>query len=168
MHALSKSQRARHSLAALTVVAVVVCIVSCTQSGTGLRATPFPDDLEYLPEQQIQTAMWVLAAEIQTLERLIEEPAELERPSRQAMVIATLDRMHTAAQTLDAPGRTTQHPFLNQNLGSFLGRLERAKRAAEMSPPNYFMAGSVAGSCYLCHGRVHAAAYGIGGTSVGS
>lgn len=144
----------RSLLLALAFVAMA-CSLSCTSISRNVRASPFPEDLEYMPKERVRTAMWVLAAEVQALERLIEDPAEMERSTRRASIEATLDRMRTAARTLDEPGRSSQHPVLNENLGAFLERLDRAKRAVRQDPPNYFYAGTVAGSCYLCHGRAY-------------
>lgn len=123
-----------------------------------IRATMTAPDLQYLPPEKIRTVMWVLAAEIQQLERLMTEPTEAERDSMQVAVAGTLARMKIAARTLDQPGRATQHPVVNQNLGQFLGRIERAERAVDRDPPNYFPASTLAGSCFLCHGGKSATA----------
>ena len=116
------------------------------------RATMTAPDLQYLPPAKIRTTMWVLAAETQHLERLMSDPTDEERKAMQSLVSGSLGRMRNAARTLDEPGRSTQHPLLNQNLERFLGRLVRAKRAVDREPPNYFPASSIAGSCSLCHG----------------
>ncbi len=117
-----------------------------------IRATMSAPDLQYLPPEKIRTAMWVLAAEIQHLERLMTDPTQEEHGAMQVVVAGTLQRMKIAARTLDKPGRATQHPVINQNLGNFLSRIERAQRAVDRDPPNYFPASSLAGSCFLCHG----------------
>ena len=148
-----KANESRLILFSLLMACLALLVASCSSLDTGIRARPFPSDMQYMPKEQLQTAMWVLAAEIQNLERLIEEPAELERSTRRTAVAATLERMRMAAKTLDEPGRSSQHPLLDQNLGAFMTRLERAQRAVAQEPPNYFFAGTVAGSCYLCHGQ---------------
>lgn len=116
------------------------------------RATMMAPDLQYLPPAKIRTTMWVLAAETQHLERLMSDPTNEEREAMQSLVSGALERMRMAARTLDKPGRSTQHPLLNQLLERFLGRLDRARRAVDREPPNYFPASSIAGSCALCHG----------------
>ena len=127
-----------------------------------IRATTFPPDLVYMPKERIKTAMWVLAAEIQQLEKVLDQQTRAESPSQQRLrqhdVGQSLERMSVAARTLDEPGRKTQHPVINHNLGRFRERIERAKRAAEREPPNYFQASSLAGSCFLCHGTAKAGA----------
>jgi len=97
--------------------------------------------------------MWVLAAEIQELERILETPELLNRPVTQSDVRARLARMRVAAESIDVPGKTTQHPVLNRNLDRFLGRIRQAERAVDRDPPNYFPASTIAGTCFICHGQ---------------
>ena len=132
-----------------------IASVSC-QLSTPLgpfRASTLAPSLDYLPPEETRTVMWVLAAELRHLERLMQAPTIRDPEVLRATVRGTLERMRLAAKTLDEPGRTTQHPEINQNLGLFLGRLERARRAVDRNPPNYFLAGTIAGTCSLCHGE---------------
>ena len=125
-----------------------------------VRATSMAPDLKYLPPEEIRTSMWVLAAETQHLETLLADPTAYEGPALRTLVRGALERMRIAATTLDQPGRTTQHPVINQNLENFVGRLERARRAVDRDPPSYFLASSIAGSCFVCHGEGVASAVG--------
>ena len=133
-------------------------LVSCETSIGGVRATSFPPDLTYIPKERLQMAMWVLAAEIQELERVLSIRKEVATESQRVTVVAILERMRVAAATLEEPGRSSQHPVLNQNLDVFINRLERAKRSLDREPPDFFPASTIAGSCYLCHGQTKATA----------
>jgi cytochrome c553 len=137
---------------------VLASTLGCQNASMPFRASPFPPDLKYLPPAQIQTSMWVLAAEVQHLEALLEDAAEAEDPAHRAEVRNTLERMRVAARALDMPGRTTQHPVLNENLGLFIERIDRAKLALDRDPPSYFQASTIAGSCFLCHGQTRGTA----------
>ena len=149
---MHRAQRDR-TLVILLLVSILLPLGCVAGNPIGpIRATMTPPDLQYLPEEKLRTTMWVLAAEIQHLERLMTQPTGEEREAMQPIVASTLDRMRIAARTLDQSGRSSQHPILNQNLSKFLGRLERAKRAVDRDPPNYFPASTIAGSCFLCHG----------------
>jgi hypothetical protein len=132
--------------------------LACESPIGPVRATTFPPDLGYLPPAQIRTAMWVLAAEIKELERVLRVQEEGSRVDRRLETRAILERMRIAAHTLDQPGRSSQHPVLNENLKLFMDRLERAKRAVDREPPDYYVASTIAGSCYLCHGQTKATA----------
>ena len=65
-------------------------------------------------------------------------------------VLGHLTAMELAAAQLDGPGRAT-HPLIDQNLPAFRRDIAAAKAAAAADPPDYFLAGSVVGSCRYCH-----------------
>jgi hypothetical protein len=119
----------------------------------GVEASTVPPDLGYIPPERVRSAMWVIAAEIEQLERQLDAPGALDPDTRREAVRTALLRMRTAARRLSEPGRTSQHPVLNQNLPLFIERVERAIRAVELDPPSYFRASTLAGSCFLCHGE---------------
>lgn len=149
------------------VLTLALGMLACETPFRGFRATTFPPDLSYLPPARIRTVMWVLAGEIQHLEQLLNQPERSAPPNRQSEVSKTLERMQVAMRTLDEPGRTNQHPLLNENFERFLDRLERAKRSVDREPPNYFYASTIAGSCSFCHAqsRATALAPGVPGAS---
>ena len=151
--------RTRHPItSSLVALALLFAFVGCETGFAGLRATTFPPDLSYLPAERIRTVMWVLAAETQRLEGLLNLPDETAPANRRVEVSKSLGRMQVAMRTLDEPGRINQHPVVNQNFSRFLGRLERAKRGVDRDPPNYFYAISIAGSCAFCHEQSKATA----------
>ena len=159
----STKNRSRRGSARMTAL-MLVCMLSlpvlvACEAWTGrMRATSFPPDLTYVPKERLQMAMWVLAAEIQELERVLSLRAEVETESQRVTVMAILERMRVAAETLEEPGRSTQHPVLNENLDVFISRLDRARRALDREPPDFFPSSTIAGSCYLCHGQTKAMA----------
>lgn len=135
----------------------VLLALALTTSACQLpRVTTVPPDLAYMPAQRVRSAMWVIAAEIEELERLLDPASPIAPEARRVAVREVLVRMDGAAGQLETPGRTTQHPLLNRNLETFRARLERARRAVEADPPRYFPASAIAGSCALCHGVAQA------------
>jgi hypothetical protein len=149
--------RPEHFAACALFLTLLLVPLACKTPFGPVRVTTFPPDLSYLPPERVQTAMWVLAAEIQYLEERLNHRSEQEQRSQRSKIRQSLERMQVAARTLDEPGRTTQHPVLNENLGPFMRRLERAKLAADRDPPNFYLASTIAGSCFLCHGRTRGA-----------
>ncbi len=138
------------------ILAVAGLAVSACQGTTPLgpmRVETTPPDLEYIPSEELRSTMWTLAGEIRYLEQLLDETDEAPDDSSHRLAVrASLARMERAARRLDRSGRSSQHPVLNRHLGQFLTRLERAQRATEHEPPNYYPASTIAGSCFLCHG----------------
>jgi len=133
-------------------------LLACDATVGPMRATSFPADLTYMSPERLKTAMWVLAAEIQELEKLLEHQDQGDEPIDRKAARGILARMKVAAKTLEEAGRSTQHPVINDNLDVFIGRLDRADRALDREPPDFFPASTIAGSCYLCHGQTKATA----------
>lgn len=96
--------------------------------------------------------MHVLARASVELDRLLrEDPPPEATVDMKSEAIRLLLEMEKAASDLDT-GVTTNHPVLDENLSLFREDLAAARAAVEMDAPNYFLAGSVAGSCLLyCH-----------------
>jgi len=126
----------------VSVVALGVAItlgVSCLRAPEPIRKLTYPPDFSYIPPERIHSTMWILAAEVHRLDELLR--ARSGSPDGAA-----------AIEQIDHPGRATQHPALNQNLTRFAARIASAQRGADRTPPNYFQASALSGSCFLCHG----------------
>lgn len=129
----------------------IICLAACA-AAPAVRKLTYAPDLRYLAGRQVTEIMQVLAKASVELDALLrDEPPVPETTDVKAEVIRLLMEMEKAASDLDA-GPTTNHPVLDENLGLFRQDLAAAREAAEVDPPNYFLAGSVAGSCLLyCH-----------------
>lgn len=128
---------------------------SCMWSPAGLHELTYPPNFSYLPAEKLNSAMWVLAAEISRLDDLLRDAPSMSGDSavrNQIAIQETLRRLGAAAEEIDEPGRVSQHPALNRNMSRFKERIESARRGAERTPPNYYQASALSGSCFLCHG----------------
>lgn len=161
------SDRLRHgpigkSVLLLLFLLSTAFVLSCETAFGPMRASNLPPDFTYIPKQRLQTSMWVLASEIKMLEDLLRARSDSRTDAQRTSIAATLARMRVAAEALDEPGRSSQHPVLNENLDVFINRVDRAQRALDREPPDFYPASTIAGSCYLCHGSTKAAATSIG------
>jgi hypothetical protein len=129
-------------------------VASCTQVPESIQKHTVPPNLYYIPADRIQSSMWMLAAEVYRLDELLRAAPDGTNVGLQREVQGSLRRMAAAVEQIDHPGRTTQHPALNRNLGRFADRIAKAQRGVDRTPPNYFQASALSGSCYLCHGSV--------------
>ena len=118
----------------------------------GVRFSNDPPDFERLPPEKVRSTMWVLAAEIEKLEQLLRTRAQRPPEAQRAAVRGVLSRMRAAAGNLDQAGRSSQHPMVDDNLVHFTDRLDRALRNVDRDPPNYYLASTIAGACFMCHG----------------
>jgi len=116
-----------------------------------LREHTYPPTFRYITDAQLHSAMWALADHASRLDRVMRDPAAAGE-DLQSQVIAQLAGMERAAATLGPPGWPSNHPHVSRNLASFERDVEAARHAAELDPPNYFLAGSVSGACMHCHG----------------
>lgn len=146
------NEKAKTLLLTGSVLAVVVLGAACQTDRSSLHDVVYPPDFSYLPEDRLKGSMWILAGEIQHLDELLRTPADTNDARLQKQVQSSLLRIAAAVEQIDTPGRATQHPALNRNLSSFARRVSQAQRGAERTPPNYFQASALSGSCFLCHG----------------
>jgi hypothetical protein len=132
-----------------------VLLGGCVRPPAALHELTYPPDFSYLPPEELRSAMWILAAEVRRLDQLLRDAPAMSGDAaagNQFAIQETLRRLGAAVERIDEPGRVTQHPALNRNLQRFKERVDRAKRGAERTPPNYYQASAVSGSCFLCHG----------------
>jgi hypothetical protein len=95
--------------------------------------------------------MWVLASEVRRLDRTLRQPAG-DPAEQQRQVAEILMRVDGAIGGIATPGRVTQHPLLTRNLPRFREQVQRARADIARTPPNYFFATTIVGSCTACHG----------------
>jgi hypothetical protein len=139
----------------LLILALVAAAISCADPVPRLREHTYPPSFEYIDRSNLKSAMWQLAVDIQRLDRTLREPAS-DPAQQQQVVVEILTEVQEAAGSIATPGRVTQHPLLNQNLPRFRELVRRARDDARRTPPNYFSATALSGSCSACHGSAEA------------
>ena len=137
----------RTSVVAVALAAAVVW--SCEASET-IRRVTYPPDFRYLEQHDVTSAMWRLARDVRALKGLLGGADGLS-PESHREVIRLLHDMEATAGEIDPKGRRSTHPRIDRNIEAFRRDLAMARQAAERDPPNYFLAGNVAGSCSYCH-----------------
>lgn len=136
---------------ALAALAAAGAWLACAPGGLeGLRKHTYPPTFTYISDEQLRSTMWRLADHASQLDRLMRAPHDGGEALR-AQVIWQLTEMDRAAVALGPTGWPTNHPRVSRNVEGFRRELEAARHAAELDPPNYFLAGSVSGACVQCH-----------------
>jgi hypothetical protein len=131
-------------------VAVATVLFGACEARKAIRSVTYPPDFRYLEEHDVSSAMWKLARDVRALKGLLGSPNELT-PEAHDEVVRLLRDMESTAARLDPGGRRSNHPRIDRNIDAFRRDLSMARQAAERDPPNYFLAGNVAGSCSYCH-----------------
>ncbi len=123
----------------------------CAGGAERLRQITYPPDFHYIDQKEVRGEMERLAADIQRLDDLLRngEPAG---PAQNGQVIAVLVSIRSTIDRLQPAGQKTGHALIDQHLARFRDDVDRARRAAQHQPPNYFFAGNITGSCLYCHG----------------
>lgn len=134
----------------LGLLVAICAAAACADFGSTLRKVTYPPDFNYVPREQMQSAMWQLAGEVRDLDRTLRDQAVVE-PGRQSRVLAILERMNGTASRLGGPGEASNHPHLDRNLPRLRNDIVAARTAASASPPSYALAGAVSGACIYCH-----------------
>jgi hypothetical protein len=83
-----------------------------------------------------------------------QEGAPLPQPrseTLQQQVILQLTEIDRVAKALGPADWPSNHPQVSRNIEEFRQDIEAARHAAELDPPNYFLAASVTQVCVKCH-----------------
>ena len=125
-------------------------VLGCADLSSWLRPHTYPPDFRYITREELRSAMWQLAYHSRELNQEMRSPesAEQHRPE----IVDHLRAMEQAAASLDKSGWPTNHPLIDMNLASFRRDLRVAREAVEHDPPNFLLAGPLAGTCVYCHG----------------
>jgi len=120
------------------------------QSQERLRRRTYPPNFNFIPRDRLESTMWQLADRVSRLDELVREGEPKSGVVREEAIalLADMERISTALGLGEWP---SNHPRVSQNVGMFRQELAAARRALEMEPPSYFLAGSVSGACTNCH-----------------
>jgi hypothetical protein len=94
--------------------------------------------------------MWRLAYHSRELRELMSSPEYIA--ARRADALQHLEGMERAILDLNRSGWPTNHPLVDANRSTFLRDIKIAREAISREPPNFLLAGPVAGACVYCHG----------------
>jgi len=130
----------------------------CHTAARTIGKHTYPPDFDYIDPGRLKSAMWVLAAEVRSLESLLAVP-ESDPFARQQAVLGILERIDGAAAQVAPGGDASNHPAMGRGMERFRARVERARRMAGRTPPSYFYAGEIAGACFICHGATRQARF---------
>ncbi len=130
------------ALLAITLLAMTAC--------SEVRKLTYPGDITYIDRSQITGAMRQMADAVARLEKAIREAPSPDKVD-QAAVVGDLKVLEALASSLHAKKGYTTDPVLDKHMSNFLDDVALAREQAEQHPPNYFLAGHIAGSCAACH-----------------
>lgn len=142
---------ARSYAGAVAAAALLTLAVGgCTDVGRTVRKVTYPPDFRYIPKDQVDSAMWQMAAAVRELDSTLRDEV-LPEPAKQQRVLSLLDRMQQTSDRLDSGNRDTNHPLLDRKVPRLSADIQAARVAASGPAPRYSLAASVSGACIYCH-----------------
>lgn len=143
-------QRLTFSLFACSLISVIVAIGGCGDVAPAVRKLTYPPDFQYLSGQELRTRMAELAYQLQLLDQALA-PGPAEQLAQQQQVVQTLSNIERIGASLQPGEAGSTHAHLKDFMAAFRSNVRQARDAASMDPPQYYLAGTVAGGCINCH-----------------
>jgi hypothetical protein len=150
--ALGKLQKGNSTVLRNTLVSVVVLMMlsGCADTAALIRQATYPPDFNYVSGEELRSSMEQLGYQLQRLDMALV-PAEAGQPVERGEVLDVLSNIERIGANLRAGEGGSNHPFLEDHMSNFVVEVGRARIAALMTPPSYYLAGRVAGGCVSCH-----------------
>ncbi len=115
-----------------------------------IRKHTYPPEFTFITDKQLKSAMWQLAEHVKKLDEVILTTNGATAQERRE-IIQILSKMEEISMTLGREGWPGSHSTVSRNIMKFRTDLVSARRAIEIDPPSYYLAGTVYGACAHCH-----------------
>lgn len=150
----------RELLLGILVVLAAACSPRHFDNPERVRPIATPEERRTFGSGELHESMWTLARYVERVNVIMRRSSDPLTPEEQQEVIALLGSMEAVAERLSKDDARGLHPVLGENIDVFRMDLALSRKNASANPPNFFLAGTVAGSCAYCHGlafdKIHA------------
>ncbi|MEZ4270035.1 MAG: hypothetical protein R3C68_00910 [Myxococcota bacterium] len=116
---------------------------------TKVRRYTYPPEFHYIQRGEIHQAMHDISRTVRRLDEMLRLPVENGVDSQE--VIMLLEQLQRSIASIKDEGDVSNRERVDAHLERFREDVSAALRGARAVPPNYFLAGSVTGSCRYCH-----------------
>tara|TARA_R110000765_G_scaffold121717_1_gene218041 strand:+ start:191 stop:658 length:468 start_codon:yes stop_codon:yes gene_type:complete len=150
-----KNLRIALSKIAVTVVISTFVLVGCSsQFNSSLRKVTYPPDFKYTEQADLSSDMNRLAHQMALLDTALDKPLEQsqnEPDLQREQVLNALKNIGKIASSLKGGDMGANHPFMEDYMQDFVSQIDKARTAASLPEPRYYLAGKVSGGCTNCH-----------------
>jgi hypothetical protein len=137
-----------HRRLVLTIAAGAFAVAGCAQ----IRKVTYPEDFVYLTPGDVSTRMHVIAGHVSAVQSLLDELAGgAEDKGIAGEMIGHIDDMERIAQELGQGKPGTNHLLIDAHIDQFVANLEKTRVSLSATPPRFYDAGKLVGSCNACH-----------------
>jgi hypothetical protein len=132
------------------LIGLSLTLVSCSGVAGALRQVTYPPGFTYVSREQLTSRMHELGYELQQLDQALG-PDNQALSEQQQQVVTILNNIERVAGGIQAGEAGSNHPFLQNDMATFMATVGQARVSAGLNPPRYYEAGRVSGSCANCH-----------------
>jgi hypothetical protein len=115
-----------------------------------MRKVTYPPNFKYVSPDELRSSMQQLAYQLQQLDEALM-PDIPQDTAQQQKVVGVLGKIERIGSKLQGGNAGASHPFLQDFMQDFLADVDRARSAASLAQPRYYLAGRVSGGCLNCH-----------------
>ena len=123
-------------------------LTACTNNGGGFPQVADAPPFDYVDGEELRSRMHQLAFALQRLDNSLSTEYDESMPFQQS-VVDNLRDIERIGNSLQSGEISSKHPFLVDDMDSFLADVSRAQWDATRN--RYYMAGRISGSCVSCH-----------------
>lgn len=137
------------TLRAVACLAALASSACNSDFASAVRQVTYPPDFVYVSGEDLRSNMRRLSNQLAQLDDVLIE-SETRQPDPQEVVII-LSRIEQISSSMRAGEAGASHAFLEREMPDFVNEVSRARLAAMMTPPDYYLAGRITGACLNCH-----------------
>ena len=140
---------------AVTAVISTFVLVGCSsQFNSSLRKVTYPPDFKYTEQADLSSDMNRLAHQMALLDIALDKPSAQGNSvpdAQREQVLTALKNIGKIASSLKGGDMGANHPFMEDYMQDFVSQIDKARTAASLPEPRYYLAGKVSGGCTNCH-----------------
>ena len=140
----------RPLLLLVSLICSAILLSSCNGSVGAIRKVTYPPDFLYISEVQLRSKMYQLATQLTLLEatRAGDDGGNVNQQQNTLDILREIGRIGGG---LKAAESRYNYIFLEDFLDDFVSTITRARIAASLNPPRYYLSGQISGACVNCH-----------------
>ncbi|WP_166422157.1 hypothetical protein [Paraglaciecola sp. 20A4] len=141
-------------IAFITAISTVVLLGCSSEFNSSLRKVTYPPDFKYTEQADLSSDMNRLAHQMALLDIALDKPSpqsNSEPDVQREQVLSALKNIGKIASGLKGSEMGANHPFMQDYMQDFVSQIDKARTAASLPEPRYYLAGKISGGCTNCH-----------------
>lgn len=132
-------------------IGIACSLFACAEAAREARQITYAPNFQYIDRQQIRSVMSEMAVSVDELNTILRRQGL--NTSDRMHVLELLEKIKASSSRLETSNLQTNHPEFGATLDAFRQDVSAAINSVKAEPASYFLAGSIVGACFYCHGR---------------